>query len=222
MFGCFLSDTSASNGPTNGSPSLPLADNQSSKQVTNEKPAQTLAQQEQDFFNQIPNEKEKAKMTKDSILALYGAAPTINRLSTTNQYNPAQSMNMQQPSAFAIPNNINNFQQFGMMQGQTQQPMNQPQQSSFMGFGDFSMANPSMQQFAQPPIANQNTARTVNSSQMHFGDLSLANPSIQSFTQPMNINQNLPFNNTASATPSNAASTVNQQFGNLNLGNVWQ
>lgn len=221
MFGCFLSDTSASNGTTNGSPTLPLTNNQPSQVTTK----QTLAQQEQDFFNQIPNATEKAKMTKDSILALYGAAPTtMNRLPSTNQYIPAQGMNTQQPSAFGMPNaGINNFQQFGMMPGQTQQPMNPPQQSPFVSFGDFSMANPSMQQLAQPPIANPNTARAMNPSQMHFGDLSLTNPSIQSFTQPINTNQNLPFNaTTASAAPSNATSTVNQQFGNLNLGNVWQ
>lgn len=228
VFGCFLSDTSAPNGTTNGSPTLPLANNQPSQVTTNAKPEQTLAQQEQDFFNQIPNATEKAKMTKDSILALYGAAPTMNRLPSTNQYIPAQgmnNMNMQQPSAFGMPNaGINHFQQFGMMPGQTQQPMNPPQQSPFMSFGDFSMANPSMQQLAQPPIAtNQNTARVMNPSQMHFGDLSLTNPSIQSFTtQPINTNQNLPFNTTAGAAPSNATSTVNQQFGNLNLGNVWQ
>lgn len=222
VFGCFLSDTNASNDATNGLPSSPSANNQPS-QVTNEKLAQTLAQQEQDFFNQIPNEMEKAKMTKDSILALYGAAPTINRLPTTNQYIPAQGMNMQQPSAFGMPNTgINNFQQFGMKQGQIQQHMNPPQQSPFMGFGDFSMTNPSMSQIAQPSIANQNTARVMNPSQIHFGDLSLANPSIQSFTKPLNTNQNLPFNSTTSAAPSNTASTVNQQFGNLNLGNVWQ
>lgn len=214
MFGCFLSDTSASNGATNGPQSLPSANNQPS-QVTNDQPEQTLAQQEQDFFNQIPNEKEKAKMTKDSILALYGAAPTMNRLPTTNQYVPAHGMNMQQPSAFGgIPNTgINNLQQFGMMQGQTQ--VNPSQQSPFN-----IMVNPAMQQLAQPP--NQNTARLLNPQQMRFGDLSLANPSIQSFTQPMNTNQNLLFNNTTSAAPSNAASTVNQQFDNLNMGNVWQ
>lgn len=216
VFGCFLSDTSVSNGATNGSSSMPSNGNQP-LQATNEKPSQTLAQQEQDFFNQIPNEKEKAKMTKDSILALYGAAPpTMNRLPATNQY-IAPGMNMQQQSAFGMPNTgINNFQQFGMIPAQTQPP-------SCMSFGDFSLSNPSFQQFPQQPNANQNATRTMNPSNMSFGDLSMANPSIQQFTQPPNTNPNLPFNNsTAAVAATSNANTVNQQFGNLNLGNVWQ
>lgn len=40
----------------------------------------SLAKEEQDFFNQVPTEKEKTKMTKDSIMALYATAPNPNTI----------------------------------------------------------------------------------------------------------------------------------------------
>lgn len=47
-----------------------------SKQATNTS-SSSLAQEEADFFNQsVPSESEKAKLTKDSIMALYGRLPS--------------------------------------------------------------------------------------------------------------------------------------------------
>lgn len=46
-----------------------------------------LAKEEQDFFNQVPTEKEKTKMTKDSIMALYGTTPATNSTSILGQFN---------------------------------------------------------------------------------------------------------------------------------------
>lgn len=167
----------------------------------------SLAQQEQDFFNQVPSDKDKAKMTKDSILALYGAAPTINRMpqqTTTNHFMapgmPAQlnndfanlSTQFQQQSPFPgqLTNNANNFAQFGMMQ-QAQQTMNFPQPINN------TMGNQGIGGFP-------NLVQQTNQS---------------SFVQP-NANVNLGFS--AIPTQTTNATSVNQQFGNLNLGNVWQ
>lgn len=170
---------------------------------TKEEP--TLAQQEHDFFNQVPNEKEKAKMTKDSILALYGAAPS-GGMPTNNQFMPGMpTMNVdngslfgmqmpayQQQPAFgmATPNppavsGLNNFAQFGMMQGQ---PMN----------------------FQQP-----NSLNSMPNQSMGFANVPQVNPS---FNQS-NATKNNSFS-TANHTPN--VNNVNQQFGSLNLGNVWQ
>lgn len=206
IFGYFMSEGSTANGkPTTSVPSSVTTNN-----PTKESSETTLAQQEHDFFNQVPNEKEKAKMTKDSILALYGAAPSIP---ASNQFTmpgmpsvdngslfgmfqqQAAPATQQQPS-FGIPAvagnqpsaTLNNFAQFGMMQ-QAQAPMNfqathtMPNQS--MGFSNVPQMNPSMQAFNQPAVTKTNTFATANHT-------------------PNNVNN------------------VNQQFGNLNLGNVWQ
>lgn len=48
--------------------------------------ADTLKSEEESFFNQTaPSEKEKAKLTKDNILALYGNAPPLNNFASTYQ-----------------------------------------------------------------------------------------------------------------------------------------
>lgn len=90
VFSCFLS------GPTSSNPNEKNCMNvanatQSSISNSTKSPTETsLAQEEQDFFNQIPTEKEKAKLTKDSILALYGQAPPIGQFNqpTNNQFVP--------------------------------------------------------------------------------------------------------------------------------------
>lgn len=197
VFGVFLSDTSSANGAANGKVSAKPSITTTNQQK--EMPELSLAQQEQDFFNQVPNEKEKAKMTKDSILALYGAAPTINRLptNTNNQYIPQGMPGMDNGTAFGIPfqqSNVfgmanagmNNFQQLGMMQQvQTQPSMN----------------------FQQVHTMNTATNQSIGHG---IGNLTQSNPPLQPFTQQMNQNPNSNVNN------------VNQQFGGLNLGNVWQ
>lgn len=181
--------------------------------VKNGAPPSSLAQQEQDFFNQVPSDKDKAKMTKDSILALYGAAPTINRMPQQSPNNhfmapgmPTQlnndfanlSTQFQQQSPFPgqLTNNANNFAQFGMMQ-QGQQTMN----------------------FQQPM---NNTIQGIGGNQGIGGFPNLVQQTNQSsFIQP-NANVNLAFS-TIQTQKSNAnVTSANQQFGNLNLGNVWQ
>lgn len=70
--------------------------------ATNEEPkkpeADTLKSEEESFFNQTaPSEKERAKLTKDNILALYSNAPALNNFPTTyqNQTNFGNNPNFQ-------------------------------------------------------------------------------------------------------------------------------
>lgn len=186
-----------------------------SNNATKQPAESTLAQQEHDFFNQVPNEKEKAKLTKDSILALYGQAPTMP---TANQFMPGMQtmptvdangslfgMPMQyrqQPPAFGMPGaaaaapGLNNFAQFGMM-------------------GAPAGAQPT-------PQMNFQASHSINAIPNHsmgFSNVpSSMNPTpMQAFNQG-NLNKNNAFATGASSNVNN----VNQQFGSLNLGNVWQ
>lgn len=206
IFGYFMSE-----GTTNGKPATSVPSVTATNNPTKPAVETTLAQQEHDFFNQVPNEKEKARMTKDSILALYGSAPsTIPAANQFMQGMPPMNANdngtlfgmpmqyqappPQQPQAFGMPPaaanpqaaGMNNFAQFGMMQ-QAQPQMNfqshtMPNQS--MGFSNVPQVKPSMQAFNQSNMTKNNTFPTANHSP--------------------NVNN------------------VKQQFGSLNLGNVWQ
>lgn len=190
-----------SEGTTNGKTTSAVPSATAPSNPTKPLVEQTLAQQEHDFFNQVPNEKEKAKLTKDSILALYGAAPAMNSLPTNNQFMQSMpSMNdngalfgmqyQQQPSFGMPPPNpsagvLNNFAQFGLMQ---------PGQS--MNF------------------QQSHTLNSMPNQSMGFSTVPQANPSLHAFNQP-NASKT---NNFAAPNVNN----VNQQFGSLNLGNVWQ
>lgn len=93
-------ETKADNGDANfanflSAPAAPTENHVAANST--EKPKSTadgftsLDQEEADFFNQTPADKEKAaKLTKDSILALYGSAPampTINPLNNFQSFN---------------------------------------------------------------------------------------------------------------------------------------
>lgn len=210
IFGCFMDNTTINGKSTTAVPST----NNTTKETTAAAAVEpTLAQQEHDFFNQVPNEKEKAKMTKDSILALYGAAPSMSAMPTNNQFMQGippmnatdngslfgmPSMQFPQQPAFGMPaantpaantsatGGLNNFAQFGMMQ--TGQQMN---------------------------FQQSNTMNSMPNQSMGFSNVPPANPTLQPFNQA-NANKTNSFP-TANHTPN-----VNQQFGNLNLGNVWQ
>lgn len=204
VFGCFMSDmNSTSNGKPATVPSStinqPTKDNTSSLEPS-------LAQQEQDFFNQVPNEKEKAKMTKDSIMALYGAAPPINRLPATNQHFMQQKMQL-------IGNDTTPFG--GLQQQFPQQTAFGPQSTGMNAFPQLGMMQQPQQ---QQPLNFQQQSHTMNAIPNHMSstNLSQVNPTLQSFPQP-NANQNL----SAFASTQNP-NAINQQFGNLNLGDVWQ
>ncbi|XP_055693030.1 stromal membrane-associated protein 1-like [Lutzomyia longipalpis] len=185
-----LSSPTATNGPTtkdlagdafNSFLSAPPAVEEAPKVPT----TNALDQEEADFFNQVPNEKEKAKMTKDSIMALYAAAPTPS-FNNFSQFPPPQApyggqFGAQPGSGFAAaPTGYAAMPQFG------QQPPHHPPVSTNNG---------AMFGFpAQPQPFGQFTAFQTP-------------PNSAGLKQP----------------PPNAAnSALNQQFGNLNLGNVWQ
>lgn len=176
----------------------------------------SLAKQEQDFFNQVPSESGKSKMTKDSILALYGAAPTTNPSSAQfsgggaavfNQFGAAQT-------GFAVPPHMSGF-------GAPQQSLGQ-----FGGIGQIQNQNfiPSQQQ----QFGGFNAAAGIGGFQMQPQQQQIHQ--LQSFAQfPPNHNSaiaaNFPtsFGSIAPPPATTANNTnVNQQFGNLNLGNVWQ
>lgn len=140
-----------------------------------------MAKEEQDFFNQAPNDAEKARMTKDSILALYGTAPTSTP--SIGQFNGVfNQFGAAAPSAMPMQHGFGN--QFG-------------QNHNFIAASSVPMMNMNASVFP-PQIPQQSFASFPP--QATFGT--------QPFGQP-------------SSQPSNA-NNINQQFGNLNLGNVWQ
>ncbi|XP_028175392.1 actin cytoskeleton-regulatory complex protein SLA1-like [Ostrinia furnacalis] len=91
-----------------------------------------LKVEEENFFKQAaPTEKEKSKLTKDSILALYSQTPSTNLV---NQFNPApaqpayQGFGYQQPFNTMPAQNGMQFNQFQPMNNQFQQPFAPPTQ----------------------------------------------------------------------------------------------
>lgn len=112
----------------------------------------SLKQEEDDFFNQKTNENgssEKGKMTKDSILALYGNG---------SKFTPPQA----QQSQFAV-----NFQQYPRAQQEAlfsygQQPSTQPQQQAFGNFGSFN-ANFGTMQTQQINKLNEENLKKIES-----------------------------------------------------------
>lgn len=142
-----------------------------------------LKTEEENFFNQpAPSEKEKSKLTKDSILALYSQAPSANLgnqfgqpaypfgtyQAPNAQYNNMsqnipiqqnmQNMPLQNGGQFNQFQGMNQFQQpFGM-----QQPMQQPLQGQFQ----------SQQFFNQPsaPVSSQQLNQPLS---QQFGGLNL-------------------------------------------------
>lgn len=221
IFGYFMSgSTTNGNNPVTAAAAAPnttaTVPSTASNNATKPPAESTLAQQEHDFFNQVPNEKEKAKMTKDSILALYGQAPTMP---TANQFMPGM-----QPMPTVDAN--------GSLFGMPMQYQQQPHQSPAFGMQGAAVAGgvtaPGVNNFAQfgmmgAPAGAQPTPQmnfqAIPNQSMGFSNVpSAMNPTpMQAFNQA-NLNKTNAF---ASGAPSNV-NNVNQQFGSLNLGNVWQ
>lgn len=184
----------------------------------------SLEKQEADFFSQVTGEKDQAKMTKDSIMALYAKAPAPTNLANFNNTNSSgfttnfnnaqgfmqqpqhqmqqQQQQLQQQQQFGAQN-FNN--QFGMnLMGQNQQS---PQNLMFKMGQTPQMMGGQLQGFnnIHPPQQQQ-------SSQQSFAQFP-----VQAFPTTTNSNFNKPPQQSAAA-----IGNLNQQFGNINLGNVWQ
>ncbi|KAJ6647854.1 Stromal membrane-associated protein 1 [Pseudolycoriella hygida] len=167
VFSNFLS------APTTNVPFPPTSINSNNDSTSN-----TLAKEEKDFFNQAPNDAEKARMTKDSILALYGTAPAS--VPSIGQFNGG-------------------FNQFGAA-------LSLPVQQSF---GNQFGQNHNFITTSSAPMMNMNAGFPPQIQQQAFASFpsqGTFNPQLfgQPSSQPSNVNN------------------INQQFGNLNLGNVWQ
>lgn len=194
--------------------SAPQAVQEPSK-TTVESKATDLKSEEESFFNQpAPSEKEKSKMTKDSILALYGQKPpTIgSQFPQPNgmfqsgfgqqpfpQANPAFAQAFTNfPNAFNAPPAANpmppafvsNFNQFPPPAGMSNTFSNQfsSAQSQFTSLPNFPAPNSSQFQ-STPPFQNTNGAFHANS-----------------------------MNGAQSFFPAPSGNAMAQQFGNMSLG----
>lgn len=165
-----------------------------------EEQKQDLKTEEENFFNQpAPSEKEKSKLTKDSILALYSQTPSAN---IGNQFGPPayQFGAYQTPSGSAQYNNmsqnvpvqqnmqnipVQNGMQFNQFQGMNfqqpfgmQQPMQQPMQGQFQS-----------QQFFNQPAAPVNSQPLNQPLSQQFGGLNLGQNFPNAFA-PSNVASN--------------------------------
>lgn len=166
-------------------------------------PKASLAQEEQDFFNQIPAEKGKTKMTKDSIMALYGTAPAINQFNANFGAPLVQPTNNQFVTQM-MPS-LNNHSNAGFGNGPIQFSTGHPTQYT-MQPNNFQM-----------PLHQQSTIGAFQSFPPHPTNTGFP---MQPFAQHPNPSTSLPVTSNNLNGTNNA--NLNQQFGNLSLGNVWQ
>ncbi|CAG9792990.1 unnamed protein product [Diatraea saccharalis] len=150
---------------------------------------QNLKTEEENFFKQpAPTEKEKSKLTKDSILALYSQTPS-NTL--VNQFNPVSQPSYPfgtsgafQTPAYNMP--VQNGMQFNQFQPQANQ-FNQP--------GQFQQPFAAAQQPIQGQAftqSNQFFNQPQQNLNQQFGGLNLG----QSFPNAFNQNSNVASNST--------------------------
>lgn len=173
--------------------------------------------EEESFFNQVlPAEKEKVKLDKDSILALYGSAPQ----NTFNQFTPAAYNQGTYPTAFGgFPQQQQQQPAFPVQNGVSQMPPQWTQQQwgkqgqfptqNQVPYAANPMQYPATNQFAQPQYQGF-TQPSMVPGQMYQQPLTVSG----GFSQP---------------NPFFGTQNVQQQFSNMSLGNqtantsnVWQ
>lgn len=114
-------------------------------EIKTEQTKPDLKAEEENFFKQAaPTEKEKSKLTKDSILALYSQTPSTN---LANQFNPVQTI-PSQPVAYQPFGNVYQQQNFNSM----------PVQNGMQQFNQFQQMGQFQQPFAgqvQQPVQSQ-------------------------------------------------------------------
>ncbi|XP_075985209.1 stromal membrane-associated protein 2-like [Anticarsia gemmatalis] len=144
-----------------------------------EEPKSDLKAEEENFFKQAaPTEKEKSKLTKDSILALYSQTPSTNLV---NQFNPVQPVQPVPPS----------YQPFGNVY-QQQSFNSMPAQNGMQPFSQFQQMNQFQQPFGQvqQPMPSQPFPSTQFFSQpqqplsQQFNSLNLGQSFPNAFSQP--------------------------------------
>ncbi|KAL4708678.1 hypothetical protein ACJJTC_008204 [Scirpophaga incertulas] len=157
-----------------------------------------LKVEEENFFKQAaPTEKEKSKLTKDSILALYSQSPS----NLGNQFNPIppvqpgfafgapstafQAPHFNMPVQNSMPSNLQSNIQFSQFQPQTNQ-FNQPISSQYQQpFGQ------PMQQTNQPfQQNNQFFNQPQQNLSQQFGGLNLGQSFPNAFAQNTNVASN--------------------------------
>lgn len=212
-------------------------DNKTSFESKEEK--RTAAQSEEEsFFNQLaPTEKEKAKLTKDSILALYSNTPAVNKFNSTFQSQPFHSSFVGNQSQQSFPN----FAGAAYHQHQPQQPTHnlasqQPtlpaMASQFNTNSSFSQltpqGNPSYpQQYNQQQFASQqqtthfsNTIPAANSF-AHMGQFPQQHNNQSFATNQGNVfmmgQTNIAGANSGATIMQPIGGSLPQQFGNLTL-----
>lgn len=225
--------------------SAPVPTNNSANNATpkkDEKEVVDIKSEEESFFNQtVPTEKEKAKLTKDSILALYATAPPVNNFNPSFNAQPAQfnanfsagQSNFQNFNAFGqnVPQQPQNFapmqngMQFGanqFSQQQTQQPQQQQQQHfqpNQFSSQQFGMQNTMpVQQQQQAPNYQFTNQFTPNSGGMMTNNQFQPMNQFQSTQQPQGSNNMFPNAMQPQANPFFNQSTLPMQFGNMSLG----
>lgn len=134
-----------------------------------------LKAEEENFFKQAaPTEKEKSKLTKDSILALYSQTPSSNLVNQFQQQPVQYQFGYQQGYTVPqqqVPQNGMQFNQFQPVSSQFQQPFAAPLQQPLQ-----------QQPFSNTQYFNQPTQ--AQQLQQQFGGLSLGQSFPNAFTQP--------------------------------------
>jgi len=246
-----------------GQPDKPNGSNGDVANLIGSKP-NSLAQEEQDFFNQgslgaSGSEKDQSgKMSKDSILALYGNAPAAHNPQMNfggfTGMAPGGYMHQQQqqqiPHQFMTPPNsvsMDNSPVMAAPNAFSNAPISSATAMS-MG-GSHAFAGGQFPSTGGSPYAAGGQGVTTNLMQTNqsilsgmplFGAVQQQQHQQQQQHHPqlgglsMNLMQPLPSGlnmgqpqgsvgfNTAGPTTSSVPSNLNQQFGNLNIGNVWQ
>lgn len=214
------------------------ANNNKSNQPENK--IMDLKTEEESFFNQpAPSEKEKSKMTKDSILALYGQAPSAQNLTNpqfppnaqngafnatfpqNSMFSQPQFQQQQQPNAFGQSAFNNGFPTQFTQNGATQQ---NTQQNSFpCNFNNQFAAQPQQNTFSQFPqqFTAQNSFSAPNSFSGQLGNAFSSAPN--NFPQAggfqaSNMNGGFMPGNGQQSLFNLPATNIQQQFGSMSLG----
>lgn len=204
-------------------------DNKNSSVETKEDNKTATQSEEESFFNQLaPTEKEKAKLTKDSILALYSNTPTVNKFNNT-----FQSLSFQSPFAGtqsqqqSFPNfAVGSFPHHNLASQQTSLPTMGGQFNPPAPFSQLSQQTNSTfpHQYNQQFPSQQQTTHfsnilpaAANSFAAHLGGGAVHFPTPQQQSNQPNMFMMGQTATMATAGTNAGTNALPQQFGNLTL-----